>query len=203
MERRQMRPVMWAKESAKEDFKGLKERWSGLAWRPVMEARYFEGADKAPNGISANIKRGDTQLAVWRVKGRYFTTQQMCPHKRTFVLSDGLIGEDSTGKESCVSPLLIFALIPFGALSAPSKYFASRTGCHVNSDHLSLNPLKSSLAESAAQWTGLVWSRSISTSAFSTVSAVLANCLNLAAISGTRSGRSIGLRTRRRRTSRG
>ncbi|KAL2756041.1 hypothetical protein ACRALDRAFT_2027676 [Sodiomyces alcalophilus JCM 7366] len=95
VDRGQQRPVYWAKDAAaKEDFKGLRSRWSSLAWQPMLEASYFAGADEAPSGVSAAVKRGDTQLAVWRVRGRYYATQQMCPHKRAFALSDGLIGED-------------------------------------------------------------------------------------------------------------
>lgn len=94
-DRGQSRPVFWAKESAAEDFKGLRERWTSLTWQPVIEAAYFDGADETPNGISATIKRGDTQLAVWRIRGRFYATQQMCPHKRAFVLSDGLVGQDA------------------------------------------------------------------------------------------------------------
>ena len=93
-DRGQSRPVHWAPGAAKEDFKGLKERWTSLTWQPVIETAFFDGADEAPNGISATIKRGDTQLAVWRIRGRDYATQQMCPHKRSFILSDGLIGED-------------------------------------------------------------------------------------------------------------
>lgn len=94
-DRDQTRPVMWAREPARDDFKGLRQRWSSTAWQPVLDATHFAGADETPNGISAAIKRGDTQLAVWRVRGRYFATQQMCPHKRAFVLSDGLVGVDA------------------------------------------------------------------------------------------------------------
>jgi len=90
-DRGQSRPVFWAKESAKDDLRGMK--WTSLTWQPIMEASHFEGADNAPNGISATIKRGDTQLAIFRVKGKYLASQQMCPHKRAFVLSDGLIGD--------------------------------------------------------------------------------------------------------------
>jgi nitrite reductase (NAD(P)H) len=102
-DRNQTRPVYWAKEPAREDFAGLRERWSSMAWQPVIEASHFDGADELPNGISAAIRRGDTQLALWRVRGRYFATQQMCPHKRAFVLSDGLVGEDppSASDSSC------------------------------------------------------------------------------------------------------
>ncbi|TRX92351.1 hypothetical protein FHL15_006737 [Xylaria flabelliformis] len=93
-DRGQSRPVFWPAEPATDDFKGLKDRWSTTAWQPVIEASYFAGADTTPNGISASIKRGDAQLALWRVRGRYYATQQMCPHKRTFALSEGLIGQD-------------------------------------------------------------------------------------------------------------
>lgn len=100
-EREQPRPVFWGagpEASAREDFKGLKDRWSSTAWQPVLEAAHFAGADGLPNGISANVKRGDTQLAVWRVRGKYYATQQMCPHKRAFILSDGLVGSgEGTG----------------------------------------------------------------------------------------------------------
>ena len=91
MSRGQERPVFWAKESVTQDFKNTK--WTSLSWQPIIEASHFKGADLAPNGISATIKRGDTQLAIFRVKGKYLASQQMCPHKRAFVLSDGLIGD--------------------------------------------------------------------------------------------------------------
>lgn len=104
-DRGQTRPVYWAKESAKEDFKGLKDRWSSTTWQPILEAKHFDGADALPNGISASIKRGDTQLAVWRIRGRYYATQQMCPHKRAFILSDGLIGaEGGSGDGAGAAP---------------------------------------------------------------------------------------------------
>lgn len=100
LDRGQSRPVFWAKESATEDFKGLRDRWTSMTWQPVMEAAHFDGADETPNGISATIKRGDTQLAVWRIRGRYYATQQMCPHKRAFILSDGLVGEVTKAGET-------------------------------------------------------------------------------------------------------
>ncbi|KAI1772290.1 nitrite reductase [Hypoxylon cercidicola] len=99
-DRGQTRPVHWPKDAAEDDFKGLRSRWSSTAWQPVIEASHFAGADATPNGISATIKRGDTQLALWRVRGRYYATQQMCPHKRSFALSDGLIGQDISTSSS-------------------------------------------------------------------------------------------------------
>ncbi|KAK1146447.1 hypothetical protein N8T08_002873 [Aspergillus melleus] len=94
-ERDQQRPTYWPKDAAKnEDFKG--HQWSTLSWQPMIKADHF--SDGPPAISSANVKRGDTQLAIFKVKGKYYATQQMCPHKRTFVLSDGLIGDDDAGK---------------------------------------------------------------------------------------------------------
>lgn len=92
-ERSQHRPADWAREPTKENFQG--HQWSGLSWQPVLRADHFSGNRPLS---SANVKRGDTQLAVFKVKGRYYATQQMCPHKRAFVLSDGLIGDDNAGR---------------------------------------------------------------------------------------------------------
>ncbi|KAI0429112.1 nitrite reductase [Xylaria sp. FL1042] len=122
-DRGQSRPAFWPAEAATDDFKGLKNRWSSTAWQPVLEASYFAGADATPNGISANIKRGDTQLALWRVKGKYYATQQMCPHKRTFALSEGLIGQDVLPPTPPVTP---------PSLSPPSSPSATPTNTTTN-----------------------------------------------------------------------
>lgn len=92
-ERGQQRPAYWAQDSALEDFKGT--RWSNLTWQPMIEADKFTDA---PAGSSKTVLRGDTQLAIFKLKGRYYASQQMCPHRRTFGLSDGLVGE-STGPD--------------------------------------------------------------------------------------------------------
>ena len=92
-DRGQTRPSYWPKESVKEDFRGTK--WSSLTWQPVVRAELFKDVHM---GDSQAVKRGDTQLAVFKIKGKYYCTQQMCPHKRAFVLSDGLIGDDMKNK---------------------------------------------------------------------------------------------------------
>ena len=76
------------------DFKA--HRWSSLSWQPLLEASYFDTAPQQPGGMAAAVKRGDTMLALFKAKGRLYCTQQMCPHKRSFVLSDGLLGDDSS-----------------------------------------------------------------------------------------------------------
>ncbi|KAL1839379.1 hypothetical protein VTJ49DRAFT_1581 [Mycothermus thermophilus] len=116
-DREQMRPAFWPRDGAApatppttpppssesgaeviiggddRNFATLTARWSTTEWEPLLPASHFAGADSLPNGISAAVKRGDTQLAIWRFKGKYYASQQMCPHKRAFVLADGLVGE--------------------------------------------------------------------------------------------------------------
>lgn len=99
-ERNQQRPTYWPKSAPSEDFRGTK--WSSLTWQPIIEADHFN--DEPPAVSSANVKRGDTQLAVFKIKGKYYATQQMCPHKRAFALSDGLICDDDKGKYSVSCP---------------------------------------------------------------------------------------------------
>lgn len=94
-ERGQHRPAYWPQDSVLDDFKGTK--WTSLTWQPIVEARKFQDLD---TGSSQTVIRGDTQLAVFKLKGKYYASQQMCPHKRTFGLSDGLIGE-TTSPTNC------------------------------------------------------------------------------------------------------
>lgn len=90
-ERGQERPTYWG-DSTHNDFKGT--RWSSLTWQPMVEADKFAEIE---TGSSQTIIRGDTQLAVFKLKGKYYASQQMCPHRRTFGMSDGLIGEVDGG----------------------------------------------------------------------------------------------------------
>ncbi len=97
-ERGQYRPAYWPKEPTTEDFRCTK--WTQLAWQPIIETRYFA---ETLTGSSVTIKRGDTQLAIFKIKGKYYATQQMCPHKRTFALSEGLLGDDIASLKLSVS----------------------------------------------------------------------------------------------------
>ena len=99
-ERGQTRPAYWPKGSVTEDFRGTD--WSSLSWQPIIEANHFD--NDSPTGYSSkNVKRGDTQLAVFKIRGKWYATQQMCPHKRTFALSEGLIGDDVKSDKLWVS----------------------------------------------------------------------------------------------------
>ena len=97
-ERGQTRPAYWPKESTKEDFRDT--QWSNLTWQPIIEAKHFVDT---PTGSSKNVKRGDTQLAIFKIKGKWYASQQMCPHKRTFGLSEGLLGDDAKTDKLWVS----------------------------------------------------------------------------------------------------
>lgn len=85
-ERGQQRPSNWPKAAAKIDLM----TWTSLSWEPLVEASKFSDIG---TGDGQQVKRGGTQLAVFKIRGKYYCTQQMCPHKRAFVLSDGLLGE--------------------------------------------------------------------------------------------------------------
>ncbi|ORY18524.1 nitrite reductase [Clohesyomyces aquaticus] len=97
-ERNQERPSYWPKDSVTEDFRGTK--WTELSWQPIVKADEFKDI---PAGDSKAVKRSDTQLAIFKIRGKWYCTQQMCPHKRTFALSDGLIGDDIKNNKLWVS----------------------------------------------------------------------------------------------------
>lgn len=77
VEREQTRPANWPKESAQVDFKNIK--WTSMAWQPLLEASELKDI---ATGDSQQVKRGDTQLAIYKVRGKYYCTQNMCGHKR-------------------------------------------------------------------------------------------------------------------------
>lgn len=99
-ERGQKRAADWPR-----DFPGQKfdlasiatprEQWS---WVPLATVADLQPTDD--NTTSAAVRYGeDSQLAIFHVPGRgYFATQQMCPHKRAFVLDHGIIGDDKDGR---------------------------------------------------------------------------------------------------------
>jgi nitrite reductase (NADH) large subunit len=62
-------------------------------------------SDFAPN-VGSTILYGDSQLAVFNnaKQGEWYCTQNMCPHKQAFVLSQGIIG-DAAGISKVACPL--------------------------------------------------------------------------------------------------
>ncbi|MGE0606705.1 MAG: nitrite reductase small subunit NirD, partial [Pirellulales bacterium] len=67
-------------------------------WVPVGKAKDF------PQEGGAAVKYGKTQIAVFHFtsRGEWYASQNMCPHKRAFVLSRGIIGsQGETPKVAC------------------------------------------------------------------------------------------------------
>lgn len=59
-----------------------------------------------PHDGGATIKYGGTQIAVFNFasRGEWYATQNMCPHRREFVLSHGMLG-DRNGKPKVACPV--------------------------------------------------------------------------------------------------
>ncbi|KAI0338846.1 nitrite reductase [Trametopsis cervina] len=95
MQRGQRRPANWAKSSPKvlisaDDLPSPKANWK---WRRLAKVEDLTPTESGTT--SAAVKYGESQLAIFHVPRKgYFATQQMCPHKRAFVLEHGIIGDD-------------------------------------------------------------------------------------------------------------
>ncbi|KZT68487.1 nitrite reductase [Daedalea quercina L-15889] len=107
LERGQPRPADWAKSfppaKLREDrIKTPKEQWR---WRTLAKSHDLIPTDAGTTSVAA--KYGDSQLAIFHVPRKgYFATQQMCPHKRAFVLEHGIIGDDpNSGKVYISCPM--------------------------------------------------------------------------------------------------
>jgi len=102
--RGQQRPADWPKdgqpqtlwEAPEDDVFARSEK----SW--VMVGKV---SDFAPN-VGTAILYGESQLAVFNNarRGEWYATQNMCPHKQAFVLSQGIIG-DAAGVEKVACPL--------------------------------------------------------------------------------------------------
>lgn len=102
--RGQVRPADWPKDGRAQ-----------TNWK-VPSLDIFENSQKSwidvgpttdflPN-VGTPILYGDTQLAVFNnaARGEWYCTQNMCPHKQAFVLSQGIIG-DREGAPKVACPL--------------------------------------------------------------------------------------------------
>ena len=104
-ERDQQRPADWPVETGPLHFSILDVAKEAVwEWRSVCKYTDLDPQKDSPS--SATIKYGDTQIAVWNIPGRGVrAAQNMCPHRRAFVLADGLVGEDDKGREYVSCPL--------------------------------------------------------------------------------------------------
>jgi nitrite reductase (NADH) large subunit len=80
------------------DLQPLQE--SNLRWVPVGYV------DDFPIDGGATVKYGKSQIAVFNFasRGQWYATQNMCPHKKAFVLSRGIIGT-AEGEPKVACPL--------------------------------------------------------------------------------------------------
>jgi nitrite reductase (NADH) large subunit len=103
-ERGQCRPADWPSEFVSlEQFRlldgrslgetGVRCQVSGVRWVAVGNA------DDFPIDGGVTVKYGKSQIAVFNFasRGQWYATQNMCPHKKAFVLSRGIVG--SAGEE--------------------------------------------------------------------------------------------------------
>jgi NAD(P)H-dependent nitrite reductase small subunit len=102
--RGQLRPADWPKDGQPQTLWKAPEgdvfAKSEKSWVSVGKVADFTVNAGTP------ILYGDTQLAVFnnQMRGEWYCTQNMCPHKQAFVLSQGIIG-DAAGTPKVACPL--------------------------------------------------------------------------------------------------
>ncbi|KIJ61882.1 hypothetical protein HYDPIDRAFT_176844 [Hydnomerulius pinastri MD-312] len=109
-ERGQQRPADWPKQfpPAKMRASAITTPKSEWKWRKMASLQDLNPSDVTTRagGSSAAVKYGDSQLAIFHVPNKgFFATQQMCPHKRAFVLDHGIVGDDLNGDVYVSCPL--------------------------------------------------------------------------------------------------
>ena len=111
-ERGQSRPGDWPGELVSlQHFHSLEKRREEveLTHAEELEAKKWVSvgtADDFPIDGGSTIKYGKTQIAVFNFssRGEWYATQNMCPHRKAFVLSRGMVG-DASGTPKVACPL--------------------------------------------------------------------------------------------------
>lgn len=111
-ERGQTRPGDWPDELVSlGQFQSLEQRRAGIEEANAEDlnaTRWVQvgTADDFPMDGGATVKYGKTQIAVFNFssRGQWYATQNMCPHRKAFVLSRGMIG-DAKGTPKVACPL--------------------------------------------------------------------------------------------------
>lgn len=106
-ERGQKRAADWPKSFPGEKFTIDMLPTPKSEWKWIPLATLSDLAPNNDNTTSAAVIYGkDSQLAIFHVPGKgYHATQQMCPHKRAFVLDHGIVGDDKDGNLYVSCPL--------------------------------------------------------------------------------------------------
>jgi NAD(P)H-dependent nitrite reductase large subunit/NAD(P)H-dependent nitrite reductase small subunit len=109
-ERGQQRPANWPNEATSMAQRSLLVQYAQSGLDPVRRAAYrwvnVGTVSDFPHNGGATIKYGKVQIAVYNFSSRaaWYASQQMCPHKKAFVLSRGIIG-DANGIAKIACPL--------------------------------------------------------------------------------------------------
>ncbi|GAA6042045.1 hypothetical protein JCM8097_004077 [Rhodosporidiobolus ruineniae] len=106
-ERGQQRPADWPKSFPGQRFTASQLATPRSEWQYVPLATVGDLAPTEEGTTSCAVRYGeDSQLAIFHVPRKgYFCTQQMCPHKRAFILEHGIIGDDANGNLYVSCPL--------------------------------------------------------------------------------------------------
>lgn len=109
-ERGQNRPGDWPSEAVSlEQVKMLDGRTlAEHEEEQLTQTKWFQvgSVDDFPINGGATIKYGKVQIAVFNftARGEWYACQQMCPHRKAFVLSRGILG-DADGEPKVACPL--------------------------------------------------------------------------------------------------
>ncbi len=99
-EREQQRPIGWSTSFVPSEQLTLRKCGKGERWVEVGHVADF------PTDGGATVRYGRCQLAVFNFvsRGEWYACQNMCPHRREFVLARGMIG-DQAGMPKVACPL--------------------------------------------------------------------------------------------------
>jgi nitrite reductase (NADH) large subunit len=109
-ERGQQRPANWPSEATSVAQLDLLDQYARSNPPPKPGGPYrwvnVGTVSDFPRNGGATIKYGKVQIAVFNFssRGAWYASQQMCPHKKAFVLSRGIIG-DASGVAKIACPL--------------------------------------------------------------------------------------------------
>ena len=109
-ERGQQRPGDWPSEMVSiEQVKMLDGRTLGEVEEQQATKKWIHvgSLNDFPIDGGATIKYGDVQIAVYNFtsRGEWYACQQMCPHRKAFVMSRGIIGETPDAQPKVACPL--------------------------------------------------------------------------------------------------
>lgn len=119
--REQKRPAKWPKGKMPDS--GIPEAIPSLDMSAADWVKVGQETDFPEDG-GLTILYGKSQLAVFRfaARGEWYATQNMCPHRRAFVMSRGIIGEvGGTPKVACPLHKKNFALETGACITDPSE----------------------------------------------------------------------------------